>query len=53
MIPFQIQSSFFYIAEYAISILENLEVMGFPIPDFLRIRFKKMAENVGKENDKK
>ncbi|WP_080680673.1 phage holin family protein [Levilactobacillus brevis] len=43
----------FYIAEYAISILENLEVMGFPIPDFLRIRFKKMAENVGKENDKK
>lgn len=43
----------FYIAEYAISILENLEVMGFPIPDFLKIRFKKMAEDVGKESDKK
>lgn len=43
----------FYIAEYAISILENLEVMGFPIPNFLRLRFKKMAENVGKESDSK
>lgn len=39
----------FYIAEYAISILENLEIMGFPIPDFLKSRFEKMAENANKE----
>lgn len=43
----------FYIAEYAISILENLEVMGFPIPNFLRPRFEKMAEDAGKERDEK
>lgn len=42
----------FYIAEYAISILENLEIMGFPIPDFLKVRFEKMAEDAGKERDK-
>lgn len=40
---------FFYIAEYAISILENLEVMGFPIPDFLKARFEKMVDDSGKE----
>lgn len=40
----------FYIAEYAISILENLEVMGFPIPSFLKARFEKMAEDAGKED---
>ncbi|WP_158727576.1 phage holin family protein [Levilactobacillus enshiensis] len=43
----------FYIAEYAISIIENLEVMGFPIPEFLKTRFEKMAENAGKERDDK
>lgn len=43
----------FYIAEYAISILENLEIMGFPIPNFLRPRFEKMAEDAGKERDEK
>lgn len=42
----------FYIAEYAISILENLEVMGFPIPSFLKSRFEKMAEDAGKEEPK-
>jgi toxin secretion/phage lysis holin len=40
---------FFYIAEYAISILENLEIMGFPIPDFLKGHFEKMVENSDKE----
>ncbi|WP_261809560.1 phage holin family protein [Levilactobacillus humaensis] len=39
----------FYIAEYAISILENLQVMGFPIPSFLKQRFEKMAKDTGKE----
>lgn len=39
----------FYIAEYAISILENLETMGFPIPDFLKMKFEKMAEDADKE----
>jgi len=42
----------FYIAEYAISILENLEIMGFPIPEFLKKRFEKMAEESGKEEEK-
>ncbi|VDG18438.1 Xin Secretion/Phage Lysis Holin [Lactobacillus brevis KB290] [Lactiplantibacillus mudanjiangensis] len=41
----------FYIAEYAISILENLEVMGFPIPSFLKSRFEKMAETADKEDE--
>lgn len=40
----------FYIAEYAISILENLEIMGFPIPSFLKSRFEKMAEDADKED---
>lgn len=41
----------FYIAEYGISILENLEVMGFPIPEFLKSRFEKMAESADKEDE--
>lgn len=41
----------FYIAEYAISIMENLEVMGFPIPSFVKSRFEKMAEEADKEGE--
>jgi len=39
----------FYIAEYGISIIENLQVMGFPIPSFIKSRFEKMAEDANKE----
>lgn len=43
----------FYIAEYAISIIENLDVMGFPIPQFLRGRFEDMAKDADKEKGSK
>ncbi|KRN01051.1 hypothetical protein FD13_GL001452 [Levilactobacillus senmaizukei DSM 21775 = NBRC 103853] len=43
----------FYTAEYAISIVENLDVMGFPIPPFLKPKFEKLAKIAGKEDDDK
>ena len=41
----------FYIGQYGVSIMENLEVMGIPFPDFIKSRFKKMA--VDKDKEKK
>lgn len=42
----------FYIGQYGVSIMENLEVMGIPFPDFVKSRFKKMAIDNGKEKEK-
>jgi toxin secretion/phage lysis holin len=42
----------FYIGQYGVSIMENLEVMGIPFPDFIKNRFKKMAVDNGKEKEK-
>lgn len=39
----------FYIGQYGVSIMENLEVMGVPFPDFIKERFKKMAVTDKKE----
>ena len=39
----------FYIGQYGISIMENLEVMGVPFPYFIKERFKKMAVQDKKE----
>jgi Phage-related holin (Lysis protein) len=41
----------FYIGQYGVSIMENLEVMGIPFPDFVKSRFKKMAIDKGKEKN--
>jgi len=39
----------FYVGQYGISIMENLEVMGIPFPNFIKERFEKMAVDKGKE----
>lgn len=39
----------FYIGQYGVSIMENLEVMGVPFPSFVKERFKKMAVQDKKE----
>lgn len=39
----------FYIGQYGVSIMENLEVMGIPFPSFVKERFKKMAVQDKKE----
>lgn len=33
-----------FVIQYSISIMENLEVLGVPFPSFLRNKFEKMAE---------
>ncbi|WP_137597483.1 phage holin family protein [Paucilactobacillus kaifaensis] len=40
----------FYISTYAVSILENLDVMGVPFPMFVKERFEKMAKDNNKED---
>lgn len=44
----------FYLFEYSISIIENLNVMGIPFPDFVESNLRKLKETQGKTyNEKK
>jgi len=42
----------YFVAQYGISILENLEVLGIPFPPFIKDRFEKMAQRDDKLIDK-
>lgn len=43
----------FYLFEYTLSIIENLNLMGIPFPDFVENNIRRLKETQGKEYDEK
>lgn len=43
----------FYLFEYTLSIIENLNLLGIPFPDFVENNIRRLKETQGKEYDEK